>query len=79
MSKVNEKNGTESYKFHHIDVRKCLECDSFACEDKCFRGVYEVLDKENRPRCVVIDEREEMCVKCHICTTACPHGAIVID
>jgi Fe-S-cluster-containing hydrogenase component 2 len=77
LTKADEDK--ESYKFHHIDVSKCLECQSLACEEACFLGIYEVINKETNPKCVVLEEREDRCVKCHICTTACEHEAIIID
>ena len=79
MNSNNQEGTIESYKFHHIDVSKCLHCKEFSCEDACFRGIYEVIHKGTKPRSVVIEEREEMCVKCHICTTACKARAITID
>ena len=39
----------------------------------------EVLNKETEPMCVVVEDREDNCVKCHICTTACKLKAITID
>jgi NAD-dependent dihydropyrimidine dehydrogenase PreA subunit len=78
MTEVNERT-IESYKFHHIDTEKCKICKTFACEKVCFRGVYKVLDKDFEPKCTVINEREDFCVKCHLCTTACPADAILID
>ena len=69
----------ESYKFHHINTDKCKRCTQFYCEDACFRGIYEVINKETAPKCTVIKEREDRCVKCHICTTACKFKAIKID
>ena len=79
MSEANDQKAIESYKFHHIDTRKCLECEDFACEEVCFRGIYEVINKDSKPKCVVVEVREDRCVKCHICTTACKLGAITID
>ena len=79
MSCPDEKTAIESYKFHHIDTSKCKDCSSFACERECFRGVYEVINKDSDPKCVVVTDREDMCVKCHICTTVCKSGAITID
>ncbi len=79
MSEVKTRGSIESYKFHHIDTNKCLICKEFSCEDACFRGVYKVIEKEDRPKCIVVEEREDMCVKCHICTTACKARAITID
>ncbi|MFX1236165.1 MAG: ferredoxin [Promethearchaeota archaeon] len=79
MSGVKKQGSIESYKFHHIDTSKCRECKEFSCEEACFKGVYEVIDKETQPRCVVVKEREEMCAKCHMCTTACKLRAITID
>ncbi len=79
MSEANDQKAIESYKFHHIDTRKCLECEDFACEEVCFRGIYEVINKDSKPKCVVVEDREDRCVKCHICTTACKLGAITID
>ena len=79
MSDVNNQSSIESYKFHHIDTSKCLQCEDFPCEEACFRGIYEVINKEDEPKCIVVEEREDMCVKCHICTTACKLRAIIID
>jgi len=79
MSKVHERTTVESYKFHHIDTSKCKQCKEFSCEEACFRGIYEVINKETLPKCIVVEDREDMCVKCHICTTACKLKAIIID
>ena len=79
MREAEKSNGLVSYKFHNIDTNKCKECKSFACEDACFRGIYEVINKETQPKCIVVEEREDMCVKCHMCTTACKLEAILID
>jgi len=79
MSETNDQKTIESYKFHHIDTGKCPECENFACEDACFRGIYEVINKHSTPKCVVVEDREDRCVKCHICTTACKLDAITID
>ena len=79
MSDVNNQKSIESYKFHHIDTSKCLKCREFSCEDACFRGIYEVINKKSEPKCIVVEDREDMCVKCHICTTACKARAITID
>lgn len=79
MSDAKNETCVESYKFHHIDISKCKECKEFSCEDACFRGIYEVINKNSEPRCVVIEDREDRCIKCHICTTACTKKAILID
>ncbi|MBD3255335.1 MAG: hypothetical protein GF383_09595 [Candidatus Lokiarchaeota archaeon] len=79
MSTIKNKSEIESYRFHHIDISKCAHCKYFSCEDACFRGIYKVIDKEQVPKCVVIKEREDRCIKCHICTTACKFRAIDID
>ncbi len=79
MSDAPDKSKIVSYKFHHIDITKCKRCEAFSCEDACFRGIYEVLHKDSEPMCVVIEEREDHCIKCHICTTACKLRAITID
>ncbi len=71
MSDTPDKSKIVSYKFHHIDINKCKRCEAFSCEDACFRGIYEVLHKDSEPMCVVVEEREDHCIKCHICTTAC--------
>ena len=75
---MNDAN-IESYKFHHIDTSKCRKCLSFDCEEACFRGIYKVIDKDTEPKSSVVEEREDMCVKCHMCTTACKLEAITID
>jgi NAD-dependent dihydropyrimidine dehydrogenase PreA subunit len=79
MSDADKSECIESYKFHHIDTCKCKTCKNFDCEEACFRGIYEVINKENEPKCIVIEDREDMCVKCHMCTTACKLEAITID
>jgi len=79
MSKAPNKDTVESYKFHHIDTSKCRQCKDFSCEEACFRGIYEVINKDSTPKCVVVRDREENCVKCHICTTACKLRALTID
>lgn len=79
MSEAENQNCVERYKFHQINVSKCRICKEFSCEEACFRGIYEVINKESTPKCIVVDEREEMCVKCHMCTTACKLRAITID
>lgn len=76
---MNDHQSLEHYKFHHIDTSKCRICSDFACEEACFRGIYEVLFKKSTPKCIVVEEKEDDCVKCHICTTACKLKAIVID
>ncbi|MFX1392570.1 MAG: 4Fe-4S binding protein [Promethearchaeota archaeon] len=79
MSEVNNLEAVESYRFHHIDTKKCRRCDGFWCEEACFRGIYEVINKDTEPKCIVVEDREDRCVKCHICTTQCKFGAITID
>ncbi|MFX0017825.1 MAG: hypothetical protein ACFFAK_11250 [Promethearchaeota archaeon] len=79
MSEVKNQPNIESYRFHHIDTNKCRLCKDFSCEEACFRGIYEVINKNDQPKCIVIEEREDRCVKCHICTTACKLRAITID
>ncbi len=79
MSKAPNQEIIDSYKFHHIDINKCQKCKDFSCEEACFRGIYNVMDKDSTPKCVVVQEREDNCVKCHICTTACKLRAITID
>ncbi|MFW9828977.1 MAG: hypothetical protein ACFFEY_15415 [Candidatus Thorarchaeota archaeon] len=79
MSIANDRPTIESYKFHHIDISKCKLCKDFSCEEACFRGIYEVINKQSIPKCIVVEDREDRCVKCHICTTACKLKAITID
>ncbi len=79
MCKTEAKANFESYEFHHIDISKCAQCQDFSCEEACFRGIYEVLYKDTTPKCIVVKGREDRCVKCHICTTACKSRAIKID
>ncbi|MHA2006953.1 MAG: 4Fe-4S dicluster domain-containing protein [Promethearchaeota archaeon] len=79
MSEVEDQNNIESYKFHHVDISKCIQCKDFSCEEVCFRGIYEVINKDSSPRCTVVEDREDNCVKCHMCTTACKFKAITID
>ncbi|TFF97832.1 MAG: hypothetical protein EU541_07665 [Promethearchaeota archaeon] len=79
MSKSDNERNIEHYKFHHIDVEKCKNCSDFFCEDKCFRHIYKVENKESEPKCVLVPGREGFCIKCHICTTVCRFKAIRID
>jgi len=79
MSQAGDRTTIESYKFHHIDTSKCVECQDYSCEEACFRGIYVVINKESKPKCIVVEDREDRCVKCHICTTACKYRAIAID
>ncbi|MBY9006040.1 MAG: hypothetical protein KGD63_04715 [Candidatus Lokiarchaeota archaeon] len=79
MKKIKDNTSIINYNFHHIDISKCRCCKEFSCEEVCFRGVYNVINKEIFPNCVVILEREDFCVKCHLCTTACKKKAIFID
>ncbi|TFG02949.1 MAG: hypothetical protein EU539_12665 [Promethearchaeota archaeon] len=79
MSSDTNKPSIENYKFHHIDTAKCKECTDLACEEACFRGVYKIIDGDTNPKCIVLEDREDMCVKCHICTTVCKMRAISID
>ena len=79
MSDTPEKTNIVNYKFHHIDINKCKICEGFFCEDACFRGIYKVINKESEPESIVVEDREDNCVKCHICTTACKLRAITID
>ena len=79
MSEADDRATIESYKFHHIDTSKCKRCKEFSCEEACFRGIYEVINKESMPKCIVVKDREDNCVKCHICTTACKLKALTID
>jgi Fe-S-cluster-containing hydrogenase component 2 len=79
MSNTEAQASVESYEFHHIDILKCSQCQDFSCEEACFRGIYEVINKESTPKCIVLQDREDRCVKCHICTTACKLKAIKID
>ena len=79
MSEADDRATIENYKFHHIDTSKCKQCKEFSCEEACFRGIYEVINKESKPKCIVVEDREDNCVKCHICTTACKLKALTID
>lgn len=79
MNDFEEPKNIISYKFHHIDIDKCKTCTEFSCENACFRGIYEVLNKDGIPECTVIKDKEDRCVKCHICTTMCKKRAILID
>lgn len=79
MNKANNTETVESYRFHHIDTNKCRQCTSYDCEEACFRGIYLVINKDTEPKCIIIEDREDRCIKCHICTTKCKFGAIIID
>jgi Fe-S-cluster-containing hydrogenase component 2 len=79
MVKTATQSIFESYAFHHIDISKCAQCRDFSCEEACFRGIYEVINKDSTPKCIVVQDREDRCVKCHMCTTACKYKAIKID
>ncbi len=79
MNNAQNDANVESYKFHHIDTSKCAQCEGFWCEKACFRGIYEVINKDTTPKSIVVENREDRCVKCHMCTTACKLRAITID
>ena len=79
MSRAFNQNYIDHYKFHHIDTSKCLKCEDFTCEEACFRGIYKIINRGTVPKCVVIEDREDRCIKCHICTTICKQQAITID
>jgi len=79
MSSTNKKGAVESYRFHHINTEKCRQCKTFDCEEACFRGIYQVINKDSEPKCIVVEDKEDNCVKCHICTTQCKFKAITID
>lgn len=79
MVDLKNQSSVEHYKFHHIDTSKCRICKKFFCEKACFRGIYEVLKKDTVPKSTVVRDREDQCVKCHMCTTACKLMAIKID
>ncbi|MFW9972567.1 MAG: hypothetical protein ACFFDF_20440 [Candidatus Odinarchaeota archaeon] len=79
MSKAEDQRSIESYKFHHIDISKCAHCREFSCEEACFREIYKVISKDSTPKCIVVEDREDRCIKCHLCTTACKLQAIMID
>ena len=79
MSEAKDRDDIERYKFHQINIQKCSICKDFSCEEACFRGIYEVINKESTPKCIVVEDNEDRCVKCHICTTACKLRAITID
>jgi len=79
MSGTKKSQKIENYQFHHIDTNKCRRCTSFICEDACFRGIYKVINKKTEPKCIIIENKEDLCVKCHICTTQCKLRAITID
>ena len=57
MSKAPNQNNIESYKFHHIETNKCRLCKDFSCEEACFRGIYEIVNKDSIPKCAVWLER----------------------
>ncbi|MFX0141373.1 MAG: hypothetical protein ACFFDN_47485 [Candidatus Hodarchaeota archaeon] len=50
MSEVKDQPNIESYRFHHIDTNKCKKCKDFSCEEACFRGIYNVINKKNQPK-----------------------------
>lgn len=79
MSESKTDEGMEHYKFHHIKTERCKHCSDFLCEEKCFRHIYKVENKESQPKCIIVPGREGFCVKCHICTTVCKSKAITID
>lgn len=79
MSDFKSQRYIESYKFHHINTRKCRQCKDFSCEKACFKGIYKVVNKDTIPRSTVLEDREDSCLKCHMCTTACKLKAITID
>ena len=79
MNQEKNQDTIDHYQFHHIDTSKCKICENFECEEACFRGIYTVQNKESDPKCIVNENREDRCVKCHLCTTACKLQAIPID
>jgi len=74
-----DNDSVDHYKFHHISSYKCSTCRDFSCEEACFRGIYEVINKDSTPKCILVEDKEDKCVKCHMCTTACKREAIIID
>lgn len=76
---ISKEGGLDHYKFHHIDTSKCQHCKNFSCEKVCFRGIYEVINKDSSPKCTIVEGKEDYCVKCHLCTTACKFRALEID
>lgn len=79
MTEAFNEGSIEHYKFHHIDTSKCRDCEGHWCVDACFRFIYEISDDNDGSKCVVIEDKEDRCVKCHICTTKCKYEAITID
>ncbi|HMF31510.1 MAG TPA: 4Fe-4S binding protein [Candidatus Lokiarchaeia archaeon] len=62
---------------HHIDTTKCAACTVTACEDACPKNIYKVYARGGRRKCRIVRPLT-LCVKCHLCTTACPYHAITI-
>ena len=79
MTEANTSKRIAHYKFHHIDLNKCRHCKTFDCEEACFYGIYRVINRDLEPQCTVIPEKEDKCIKCHICTSKCKYEAIQID
>ncbi len=79
MTTATQPKNIKHYAFHHIDVDKCHQCTKFSCEEACFRGIYKVINKDSSPESTVVEDREDMCVKCHMCTSVCKYEAITID
>ena len=52
-----DNDSVEHYKFHHIDISKCSKCRNFACEEACFRGIYQVINKDTIPKCVIVEKK----------------------
>jgi Fe-S-cluster-containing hydrogenase component 2 len=52
----------------------CLQCDSAACVVVCPTAA---LVRDDKTGAVVY--RDERCIKCHACATACPFGNITYD
>lgn len=71
-------NNCSTKTFHIINENKCLKCQTFECENVCFRGIYKVINKDLAPKCIIVKDKEPFCVKCHLCTTACKQKAIEI-
>ncbi|OLS13126.1 MAG: hypothetical protein RBG13Loki_3254 [Promethearchaeota archaeon CR_4] len=64
---------------HFIDTTKCASCTVKACEETCFRGIYKVDTRNGQHICRIVRD-VSWCLRCHKCTTACPHHALqVID